>query len=89
MRNTIRFYCLLWAALFIFNSCRKEEFTFVGEPIQERLQPNTNVSNLLQRLSLNDGSLDNIVDGASCISVQLPFTVQVNGMEVNLSLIHI
>lgn len=63
-------------------SCRQEEFRSEGLSPDETLSANSNLANLLVRISYNDGSKDNIIDQASCISLVLPVTVNVNGTEV-------
>jgi len=40
---------------------------------------NSNVALLMSKTATNDGSADNIIDSANCLSVQLPVTVTVNG----------
>ncbi len=72
-------------ALSMFNSsCREEEFAFEGTPPEQSLQADSNVANLLFRTTLNDGSTDNILDQASCFSIDLPVTVIANGTEITI-----
>lgn len=49
---------------------------------QSVIRSNSPVSNLMQRVAMNDGSHDNIIDNASCLNVKLPVTVVVNGQQV-------
>ncbi len=63
-------------------SCRQEESEFVEASPEETLKANSNVANLLLRTSMNDGSDDNIIDNASCFSIELPVTVNVDGLEI-------
>ncbi|MDX1461428.1 MAG: hypothetical protein R3359_00105 [Marinirhabdus sp.] len=63
-----------------FTSCRKEEMELIETPEEEVLA--NSVANLLIRTTLNDGSYDNILDGASCFNIKLPITVIANGIEV-------
>ncbi|WP_299334407.1 hypothetical protein [uncultured Psychroserpens sp.] len=69
----------------LFTSCRKEEIEFIETPPEEVIQPNSNVSNLIQRTASNDGSKDNILDFANCFNIKLPVNVTAN--SVNLELI--
>ena len=73
---------LLLSVLMLSYSCRKEESIFVGEIPEDRLVVNSNVANLLTRVASKDGSDDNIIDGASCISIQLPLTVIFDNTEI-------
>jgi len=79
--KTIRnkFVIVLLLSLTLF-SCRKEEMEII-EPPQEEVLANS-VAILLQRTATNDGSYDNILDGASCFNIKLPVTVVANGIEV-------
>ena len=63
-------------------SCREEESVLIEGPQEETLKANSNVANLLQNTTSKDGSDDNILDNASCISIELPVTVQIDGLEI-------
>lgn len=63
-------------------SCRSEESSFMQGPVEENLAPDTKVSELLKNTASKDGSIDNIIDNASCTTVQLPVTVIANGNEI-------
>lgn len=75
---------LLFLSLFlvVFISCQNEIVEIIQPSQEDVLQANTTVTNLVQRTVTKDGSNDNIIDNASCISVQLPITVTVNGLEI-------
>lgn len=78
------YYFLFFLSLFFvtFISCQ-DEITQIKEPNQgESLTVNAQVTNLVQQTVLKDGSKDNIIDNASCLQVQLPVTVNVNGEEI-------
>ncbi|NJB71349.1 hypothetical protein GGR42_001811 [Saonia flava] len=75
---------LLLALTILNSSCRKEEFQSEGSTLEDTLQMGSTVANLLLRTAMNDGSGDNIIDGASCISVKLPITVIVNSVEIEV-----
>lgn len=79
---------MLRAALVIFvlglSSCQ-EEYEEVGEYNEEQtISANSTTADLIKNTSSKDGSYDNIVDGASCFAVQFPYTVNVNGVEINI-----
>ncbi len=68
---------------FVLNlSCRTEEIEFEQAPPEETLIPNSQVANLMQRVAMNDGSNDNIIDYANCFNIQLPVTVTANGVQL-------
>ncbi len=81
------FYNLFFLSLFFvtLNSCQ-DEISQIIEPAQgETLKVNANVTNLVQRTVTKDGSKDNIIDNSSCLEVQLPIIVSVNGLEINVN----
>lgn len=75
---------LLFAAL-AFTSCQKETNRVEPQDDQETMMASSATAKLLDRMSHNDGSWDNIVDGASCFDVRFPYTVMVNGLEVTIN----
>lgn len=78
-------FALLLLSGMLFTSCRTEEDEIIDAPIEETLGANSSVAALMQRVSLSDGSLDNIIDNANCFTVNLPVTVIVNGIEVTVN----
>ncbi len=66
----------------VFTSCRTEEIEEINTPNNEVIGLNSKISTLIQQTTTNDGSYDNIIDGANCFDVQLPVTVIANGIEV-------
>jgi len=86
MRNftqILKYLGLIVAVLFM-GSCQ-EEFEVVdngGE--EETLAAGSNTASLIINTAANDGSFDNIVDGASCFAVNFPYTVEVNGLEITI-----
>jgi hypothetical protein len=85
MQNTMKFITVLVLASLFLISCRKEEAILVEGPASETLKANSAVANLLHRTAMHDGSDDNIVDKANCFSLDFPFTVFVNGMEITVT----
>lgn len=79
---------LILAVLFISlanTSCRKEEMEFEQAPPEDTLSQNSQVAYLMQRMAMNDGSVDNIICNANCFTIQKPVTVVANGIEVNIN----
>ncbi len=85
MQNTIKLITVLMLFLLVATSCRKEESVLIEGPQNETLKANSAVANLLRRTAMKDGSDDNIVDNANCFSLDFPFTVFVNGMEITVT----
>ncbi len=70
-------------ALLIFTSCQEEAVEIT--PTEESdtvLVADSELTSFVSAASKLDGSKDNIIDQASCISVKLPLTVIVNGLEI-------
>jgi hypothetical protein len=68
----------------MFTSCQKEEEMFIDQTDEETITANSVLTLLLIRTCQNDGDLDDIIDGNSCISVKFPITVIANGQQVVL-----
>lgn len=86
MRNftqILKFLGLIVAVLFM-GSCQ-EEFEVVDNGGEEQtLAAGSSTASLIINTAANDGSFDNIVDGASCFAVNFPYTVEVNGLEITI-----
>lgn len=76
---------LVLLCLFVLSSCRKDEYRFEEAPEETPLVPTSLVANLMQRTTLKDGSDDNIIDKASCITIKLPVNLVVNGIQITIN----
>ena len=73
---------ILFAIILMVFACQ-EEFTEVTLPdSQETIVENSNLAALIQNTVSLDGSVDNIIDNANCVLINLPVTVEVNGVTV-------
>lgn len=78
-------YAILLAVATVFISCENEQ------PFQEHIDPeltleaSSSIVEMLKRTTSNDGSFDNIVDGASCLGIQFPYAISVNGSELTIA----
>ena len=80
MKNLIFSQVIL---LLLFSSCIKEtNMDNISSSSEPALKANSTLANLMKRVSMNDGSNDNIIDHANCFNLQLPITVIVNGLEL-------
>lgn len=70
--------------VFSMSACQEEYEEVGGGNEEQTIAANSSTAILIQNTSSNDGSYDNIVDGASCFAVQFPYTVNVNGVEVTI-----
>ena len=69
-------------ALLLFTSCQDEVIEITQPTESEALVATSELTSMMSATSVMDGSVDNIIDKASCLSVQLPVTVKVNGQEI-------
>ncbi|MDY7394714.1 hypothetical protein UMM65_05630 [Aureibaculum sp. 2210JD6-5] len=82
MKQTIKTTKLLLLGLLIFSSCRTEESVLIPGPNESNFTADSNLAGLMKRTALKDGSFDNIIDRANCFTVQFPYTVFANGIQV-------
>lgn len=78
----IKFFHIALLLLTIFSSCRKEEMEFIDTSPEDTIEANSSVAMSMQRIAMKDGSPDNIIDQANCLTVDLPVTVVANGTEL-------
>ncbi len=71
--------------IFILSSCREEVTIDIPGTDESTLKSNTAVADLMQRTSLKDGSKDNIIDYANCLSIELPVEVIANEQEITVN----
>ncbi|MGB5227920.1 MAG: hypothetical protein WBN55_06620 [Eudoraea sp.] len=75
---------LLLVAAFSFNACQ-EAFEELPQPDElQTINASSSTAKLIENTASNDGSFDNIVDGASCLAIEFPYTVNVNGIEITI-----
>lgn len=68
--------------LIVSTACQNEIIDIIQPSNDGVLKAGNNVTKLIQRVVTKDGSKDNIIDLANCITIQLPITVVVNGIEL-------
>ncbi|SHJ80666.1 hypothetical protein [Pseudozobellia thermophila] len=86
MKNCFKlsFCTFLLGAAMALVSCQEEEPFEEDVDSEKTLVAHGDELELLKRVVDNDGSYDNIVDGASCVGIQFPYTVVVNGLEIKV-----
>lgn len=72
-------------AMLLLNSCQQEITEIIEPRPEEGFTAQTNISSLIQRTSMFNGSEDNIIDGLSCSALVLPVTIVVNGTEITIN----
>lgn len=77
------YFAFLLLPLILLFACQEESSSITDEEEVENISGS--MVNLLANMSSNDGSIDNILDSASCLEIALPITVIVNGIEINVT----
>ena len=72
--------------LILFTSCQNEESEIIDNTEETFVAESVLAQSMLRTTTL-DGSFDNIIDSANCISVNLPVTVIVNGITITIEAI--
>ncbi len=85
MNSLLKLLTITFFALLVFTSCQDEviEETLINE--QELLTASSPLASLMQSTSARDGRVDNILDNANCLSVNLPVTVVVNDITITIN----
>ncbi|MEP1487081.1 MAG: hypothetical protein ABJK28_01480 [Algibacter sp.] len=83
MKTKLKLLFLLpFFALLLFSSCQEEKVEITDPVEAETLVAESTLTTLISSASKMDGSKDNIIDEASCLSVELPVTVIIRGLEI-------
>ena len=75
---------LTFFALLTLTSC-ENEIVDINLNNQDTIAPNSSLANLMLQASANDGSVDDILDNANCLSVNLPVTISINGLQLTIN----
>jgi len=84
----MKFYApILFVVCFglLCSSCQKEETELVDETNnEETITANSQLAAMLISASQNNGSVDDLIDGSSCTSVELPVAVYANNQPLTI-----
>jgi hypothetical protein len=69
----------------LLGGCQEEKVNVVQPPEDQAIKYNSETAALVTSVARRDGSYDDIIDGASCISVVLPVDVIANGVQVTVN----
>ncbi len=76
----------VFAAMLFLGSCQKEEREFIDDTTnEETFTAGSDLTRILLSASQNDGTLDNLIDGSSCIAITYPTQVVANGQSITLN----
>jgi hypothetical protein len=88
MKSLLKFLTITFFALLVFTSCQDEIIEETSFNEQELITASSPLASLMQSTSARDGRVDNILDNANCLSVNLPVTVIVNGITITINTLH-
>lgn len=81
-----RFLFIALLILASFTACQKEEDVIIDPTDNsESFNGTSNFAASLLSATQNDGSVDNLIDGTSCFSIDFPVDVVANGQQVTLN----
>ncbi|BAO74715.1 hypothetical protein [Winogradskyella sp. PG-2] len=69
-------------ALLSFTACQDEATEINNPDLQETIDPNSTLGMLISNTTANYGAADNILDGSSCFSVELPVTIVISDITI-------
>ena len=75
---------LLLMMLFVGVSCQEEANEETPPNQEEPITPNSTLATLMRNTASNDGTVDNIMDGSDCFTVNLPVTIVANGITITI-----
>jgi hypothetical protein len=76
-------FFLSWAAMLA--GCQDEFDQVTPPPAGEAITAETPLAGLIRRVTMRDGSADNLIDHTSCTSLVFPVTVLVNGVRLTIA----
>ena len=79
-----KIFGILLSSIFLITSCQEEKDEVIDFPMDQVFESNSTLAQYIQQISTMDGSFDNIIDKASCLSITLPITVTANGTQVEI-----
>lgn len=85
MKTLFKLLSITFFALLLFTSCQDEVFEETPINEEELLVANSELANLVQSTAARNGSVDNILDNANCLSINLPVTVIVNDITITIN----
>ncbi len=85
MKLLIKWVLVIMMGLALLTACQQEELVISLPPDGTTVTKTDAVANLLFRVAKQDGSVDNILDKASCITLVFPVTLETNGQTITVN----
>ncbi len=77
-------FLLAFFTLLTFSACQNEETEVNSPSEQEMIDPNSPLATFMTNVTANYGAYDDILDDASCFSVELPVTIMVSDITITI-----
>ncbi|MGB5170091.1 MAG: hypothetical protein WBN69_01530 [Eudoraea sp.] len=81
-KNFLQAFILIMALS--FTACQDEFEELPQADEAQTIVANSSTAKLIEKTASRDGSFDNIVDGASCLAIEFPYSVRANGVEITV-----
>ena len=86
MKNYFKNFLHAFAFILFFTltGCQDEFEELPQADENQTIVANSTTALLMEKTVSRDGSYDNIVDGASCLAIEFPYSVRANGIEITV-----
>ncbi|EDM44736.1 hypothetical protein SCB49_14230 [unidentified eubacterium SCB49] len=84
-KNISKHSILLFLSALLFISCQLEDTIIENPPLDDSIIAGSDLANLIQRAAIEDRSYDDFIDFANCLSINLPFTVQIGETTITIT----
>ncbi len=74
----------IFLALLVTTSCQDEQSDLENPNNEETLEPNSALVNLMRNTTANFGAYDDVLDNASCFSIELPVTIVISDITITI-----
>lgn len=85
MRNVIKFILAVMMGMALLTACQEEKIEIKLPPAGTTITSAAPVAGLITSVSKRDGSIDNILDKASCIALVFPVIIKTNGQTITVN----
>ncbi len=79
MKNWILYFLL--SIVTVFLACQEEERELINPDMDTTIPRNSQLADLMTKVSIHDGSYDDVVDNGHCFSINLPYSIILDGEE--------
>ncbi|WP_211060810.1 hypothetical protein [Aquimarina sp. MMG015] len=79
IRNCIILMLISFTVLMI--SCQEEERELIDPELDNVIHQDSQLAGLMRSIVTHDGSFDDLVDGGNCYSINLPYSIILNGAD--------